>query len=367
MLKLDIKKSFNDFNLDVNLQLGKELVAVMGPSGSGKSLTLRCLVGLLEPDAGEIVLNERTLFSKEQGINIPPQERKIGYVFQNYALFPHLTVEQNIVFGLTGITKREKRERLHKYLTQMRLEGLEKRRPAQLSGGQQQRVALARALIIEPDLLLLDEPFSALDGPVRGRLEQELLQLLDNVSVPTLVVTHNIDEAYRLSKKMAIFNDGRILQYGEKEDVLYQPASRTVARFTGTKNIFDGRVTKNHEDTVEVVTPRMTIQLRPQGRNFNVGDEVSFCIRPKEVFFVDLNKKNRPAGPNEIKGYISQIMTNIDSYTVFVKLHTEPVDGKDYDLQVEVSPRRIFKKQNLKVGGPYTVVLNLDSISLLTN
>ena len=192
MLEVQIRKTLKAFSLDVAFSLGDERVAIFGPSGSGKSLTLQCIAGLLKPDAGRIVINGRPVFDSSQGIDLRPQDRRIGYLFQSYALFPHLTVEDNISYGLHRLSKSERAYRAKKMVAAMRLEGLESRRPSEISGGQQQRVALARSLVTEPQLLLLDEPFSALDSPIRSRLHGELLQLLQGLSITTLMVTHNL-------------------------------------------------------------------------------------------------------------------------------------------------------------------------------
>ncbi|MGF7184075.1 molybdate transport system ATP-binding protein [Desulfitispora alkaliphila] len=367
MLEFQLYKNYEDFSLEVGFSSREELVAIMGPSGCGKSMTLRCLAGLVQPDQGQIVLNERILYDSSKGIWVPPQQRRIGYVFQSYALFPHLDVEQNISFGIKkGRDQLDAQKQLKKLIKGMRLQGLEQKRPRELSGGQQQRVALARALMAEPELLLLDEPFSALDGPVRSKMEQELLQVLEEVELPVLMVTHNIEEAYRLSKKIAVIADGVLLQYGEKEDVLYKPTTRTVARFTGTKNIFDGVVTNVYSaHEAEVKTDKMLVRIKNHDRSFTLGDQVTFCIRPRNISFVDVNKKDRWVEPNELDGYISHIIANTDSYTVFAKLEGYPTGSKDYQLQIEVS-RHMYNKLSLKEGEKYTLCLNQESISLLS-
>jgi ABC-type sulfate/molybdate transport systems ATPase subunit len=369
MLKININKTLPGFQLNARLEMGKELLAVMGPSGCGKSMTLRCIAGLQDPDWGEIILDDQVIFRREQRgkvqVNIPAQQRKVGFVFQNYALFPHLTVAENIAFGISHLPRGQQQELVHEFLSKMRLSGVEKKKPIHLSGGQQQRVALARALIIQPQLLLLDEPFSAIDGPVRTKLEQELVWLLQDLKVPTLMVTHNIDEAYRLSEKMAVIVEGEVLQCGDKDDILYEPKCRTVARFTGTKNIFDGTVTKIEGNTAIITTYTEGIAVEADERfNLSLGEAVSFCIRPKDISFVDINKRNRQVDPNEILVYISHIIANPDSYTVFAKAHEVPEEMKDYHFQIEVS-RHIFHKLSLSYGKYHTICLNKEAISVI--
>jgi len=187
MLQVRIQKRLDAFDLDVELEVDTGLTVLFGPSGAGKTMTLRAVAGLLTPDAGHIAINGECLFDSAQGVNLPPQRRRVGYVMQDYALFPHLTVAENIAFGLTGHTAREKQLIVREMLEVMRLEGLGSRRPDRLSGGQQQRVALARALVIQPRVLLLDEPFAALDTPLRSRLRRDLVEVRQRFDLPILV------------------------------------------------------------------------------------------------------------------------------------------------------------------------------------
>ncbi|MBP2664817.1 MAG: Molybdenum transporter ATP-binding protein [Firmicutes bacterium] len=180
MLDVTIRKSLGDFKLHANFHADNEILGVLGPSGSGKSITLRSIAGIETPNEGRIVVNDRVLFDSREKVNILPRQRNIGYVFQNYALFPHLTVKENIAFGLQGLNKRDKTDRVQETLHIFRLKDRENHYPAQLSGGQQQRVSLARTLITRPDLLLLDEPFSALDNHIKRHLENELLEIIRN-------------------------------------------------------------------------------------------------------------------------------------------------------------------------------------------
>src|SRR5574337_954362 len=178
MVSLSVTKRFPGFTLDARWEADEPVVALFGPSGAGKTLTLHCLAGLVRPDVGRIALGGRVFFDRATGVDLSPQSRRLGYVFQGYALFPHLTVEANVAFGLRGRPAAERRERTRMALERLGLDGLERRYPAELSGGQQQRVALGRALAPDPDLLLLDEPLSALDAPLRRQLRQELMGIV---------------------------------------------------------------------------------------------------------------------------------------------------------------------------------------------
>lgn len=235
-LTVAIQKRLPGFTLNVNFNAGPEVSGLLGASGAGKSMTLRCIAGIEKPDQGRIILGGRVLFDSEQGINLPPRKRKIGFLFQNYALFPNMTVEENIGFGLDDLSREDRTQVVHRMIHMIRLEGLEKRYPAQLSGGQQQRVALARALAVEPDVLLLDEPFSALDDHLRSHMVKQLIDTIAAYPGVTLFVTHNIEESYRLCSQLIVLNNGGIEALGPKETVFKNPPSLETARITGCKN-----------------------------------------------------------------------------------------------------------------------------------
>ena len=249
MLDVKFYKTLGDFKLHAEFQAGNEILGVLGPSGSGKSVTLRAIAGIETPDEGRIVVNGRMLFDSGQ-VNVPPRQRNIGYVFQNYALFPHLTVKENIAFGLLGLDNRDKETRVQETLHTFLLKDRENHYPSQLSGGQQQRVSLARTLITRPDLLLLDEPFSALDNHIKRHLENELLEIIRNYYTGTvLLVTHNIEEAHRLCDRILVYVHGKSVQIGDKHEVTERPASLEVAQVVGCQNIMDVDITA-HDNTI---------------------------------------------------------------------------------------------------------------------
>ena len=237
-LEVNIEKKLNGFTLRSEFTAGDTATALLGASGCGKSMTLRCIAGIVKPDKGRIVLDGRVLFDSEQHIDLPPQQRGVGLLFQNYALFPNMTVEQNILCGLKAEKdKAARKARCEEMLRAMRLEELASRRPAELSGGQQQRTALARILVGKPKILMLDEPFSALDSYLREEVEGEVGALLAGFSGTALLVTHNRDEAYRLCPEMIVMDGGRVLRAGATKAVFADPQSTTAARLTGCKNI----------------------------------------------------------------------------------------------------------------------------------
>lgn len=255
-LCVDIEKTLGRFHLRVQFEAENHVLALLGASGCGKSMTLKCIAGIETPDSGRIVLDGVTLFDSARRVNLPPQKRRVGYLFQQYALFPNMTVRQNIACGARG--KRDAETRISAMMTAMRLEGLEDKRPHQLSGGQQQRVALARILVGEPDVLLLDEPFSALDSHLRFQMEQEVRSAIHGFGRTVIFVSHNRDEAFRMSDSMAIMDSGRIETIGARQAVFDQPTTRSGALLTGCRNV--ERLEKVDEHTAYV--PAWGVMLR---------------------------------------------------------------------------------------------------------
>ncbi|UEL46687.1 Fe(3+) ions import ATP-binding protein FbpC 2 [Terrisporobacter petrolearius] len=236
-LIVDIEKDFGSFSLKVNINQESGVLGFLGESGCGKSMTLKCIAGIVKPDKGKIILNGRVFFDSQKKINIPPQERKVGYLFQNYALFPHMTVKENIEIGLGNFSKEEKSKIVKDYLRKMKLEGFEKRYPYQLSGGQKQRIAFARALACNPEVLILDEPFSALDYHLKSNMENELIDIINDFKGHIVYVTHDISESYRICDDIVVFNKGLAINKRSKKDLFKHPMSMTEAIITGCKNI----------------------------------------------------------------------------------------------------------------------------------
>ena len=363
MLELDIQVDVHGFPLDLDLETQNgEILALFGPSGTGKTTTLRCVAGLLRPLRGRIELDGDVLFDSQLGINIPSRARRVGYVPQNYALFPHLTVAQNIAFGLSEMSRTEQRERVQEMLAVMRLTGLEPRYPSQLSGGQQQRVALARALVTRPRLLLLDEPFAALDEAISNRLQSELLALPARYRIPTLLVTHNLAETYALCDRLAVLGNGRVLQIGPKEEVLREPNCRAVARFVGTKNIFDGTAIERETGQTVVRWGKHAIRV-PTSRTPNMGERVTFCIRPERVIVIRPDRPLRPSLSDNVVGarFVRAIGLGT-THRLFFKV--EGVSQRDYDIEM-VLPHHAFQRLALSVGTCVHLSLKANAIHLL--
>lgn len=235
-ISIDIEKDFKGFSLRVKFDSTCAAMGILGASGSGKSITLRCIAGIETPDRGRIVVNGRTIFDSDQKINLKPQQRRIGYLFQNYALFPTMTVKENIACGYRGKDKQERDKKVQDYITRYHLEGLEDHLPSQLSGGQQQRVALARMMTGEPEMILLDEPFSALDGYLKDVLQRDMQTFLKDYPGDMLLVTHSRDEAFRFCDQLILLKDGKTLTIGNTRQIFEDPGLIEAAKLTGCKN-----------------------------------------------------------------------------------------------------------------------------------
>lgn len=259
---IDIQKKLGAFVLDVNIEVENEVLALFGASGCGKSTVLKCIAGIMKPDRGKIVLDGKVLFDSEKRINLTPQKRNVGYLFQQYALFPNMTVEQNIA---CGIHRKKDPEKIAQMIEAVDLKGMEKKYPSQLSGGQQQRTALARILIGEPDILMLDEPFSALDTHLRYQMEQEVHQVIKRFGKTVLLVSHDMDEVYRLSERVAVMKDGRIEKIGPKRELFLNPETLTAATLTGYRNISAATPVSEHSVYAEDWGAELNVEGSTEG------------------------------------------------------------------------------------------------------
>ncbi len=258
-ISVQIKKKLGNFRLDIRFQSDSKRIGILGASGCGKSMTLKSIAGIETPDEGRIEVEGRTLFDRESKVNLKPQKRNVGYLFQNYALFPTMSVEKNIAAGLKG-SRQENDRRVREMIGKFQLEGLEKRLPGQLSGGQQQRVALARIMAYEPDVILLDEPFSALDMYLKDQLQQELIRMLEDYEGTVIMVSHNRDEVYRFSEELLIIDQGHIAASGETKELFQNPVSKEAARLTGCKNF--SRVRRIDGHTLDAQDWGITLHIK---------------------------------------------------------------------------------------------------------
>lgn len=235
-IEVDIDKKLKGFSLQSKFYKGAGRFGILGASGCGKSMTLKCIAGIETPDSGRIVLNDRVLYDSNDRINLKPQKRNVGYLFQNYALFPNMTVEENIGAGLK-VKKEEKAFMVEECIKRFQLKGLEKHFPWQLSGGQQQRCALARIIVYKPEVIMLDEPFSALDSYLKDMLKDQLLELLEDYKGDVLIVTHSRDEIYKFCDELVVMTEGKSLLQGKTKEVYQNPVYAEAAKLTGCKNI----------------------------------------------------------------------------------------------------------------------------------
>ena len=307
-LSVDLEKRLGSFHLRVQFQAEDEITALLGASGCGKSMTLKCIAGIVTPDRGRIVLNDRVLFDSEAGIDLPPQQRRVGYLFQNYALFPTMTVEKNILCGIRSGSKTEKAAALAEALRRFRLEGLEHHYPAQLSGGQQQRVALARILCTRPEAILLDEPFSALDSFLKWKLELELSDLLADFHGPILWVSHDRGEVFRNCKKVCVMEQGQSQGMFTLRQLFHEPETEAAARLSGCKNI------------VEAVPAGNAVTLPQWGLTLDCGKAV-----PADVRQAGIRARHVTAVPEGTEGAFLCAVERViqDVFTTIVLLRPE--------------------------------------------
>ncbi|MEP0918019.1 molybdate ABC transporter permease subunit [Leptolyngbya sp. DQ-M1] len=329
-LFVDIQKQLAAFDLDLTFSATKSTLGMLGGSGAGKSMLLRCIAGMESPTQGRIVLNGRVLFDAKAGINVPSRDRKVGFLVQNYALFPNLTVAENIAFGLPrSLAKREARQRIEAQLNSVQLQGYGDRYPHQLSGGQQQRVALARVLASEPEVVLLDEPFSALDTHLRSQMEQEVIARLREFKGVSLFVTHNLEEAYRVCDDLIVLEQGQTLAYGSKYDIFARPGRLGVAQLTGCKNISPVQVITEQEIYAIDWGIRLRV-IEPLPDRFAYAG-----IRAHQIRFTD-----DLTAENAFPCWLVATSETPHRMTVFLKFTSDIVDRQDYHIQAEVFKER---------------------------
>jgi molybdate ABC transporter permease protein len=342
-LTVKLQKTLPGFELNVAFESGDLPWGILGGSGAGKSMILRCLAGLETPDRGQIILNGRTLFDSDRGINLPSRDRNIGFLVQNYALFPHLTVAENIAFSWPPSTSRARaQQQVATHLQAMQLTGLGDRYPQQLSGGQQQRVALARALASQPEMLLLDEPFSALDTHLRSQMEQEMSQQLAQFAGVSLLVTHNLEEAYRICERLLVLDQGQAIAQGTKQAIFEQPPTYRVAQLTGCKNFSRAIAIDAHHICaidwnlslwVDALIPErfQFVGLRAHQIHFPIGRTLEHNWN-NETFLPEPSHPEK----NIFPCWVAAVSETPHRVTLFLNLQTAPTDRQDYHLQAEV-------------------------------
>jgi molybdate transport system ATP-binding protein len=310
MLQARLRKTFPrrpdsaGFTLDLDLKAPAGITVLFGPSGSGKTQVLDSIAGFTRPDEGRILLDDDLLFDAATGVHLPPQARNCGYVFQNYALFPHMTLRENLMFAAERRPRLERHRRVNEMLDTFRLADAAGRRPHEVSGGQRQRCSIARTLIVAPKILLLDEPGQGLDAPLKAEFYDVLRQVRADFKTPVLLVTHDLDECFELGEEMVILRDGKIVQTGSPRKILDQPANVDVARLLGAFNLIPceiraldpGRNTsKVQMGDVELDGPYFPGRFK--------GDRVTLCVRPEQL--IVSARLGRP-GPNQVPATLSR-------------------------------------------------------------
>ena len=318
------------FAYDATIAADQEIVVLFGHSGAGKTVTLQLIAGLLRPDAGRIVIDDAVAFDTKAKVDRPPQQRRVGYVVQDLALFPHLSVAQNIAFGMPR--GGDNGTSLRSLVSLLRLDGLEERKPRTLSGGQQQRVALARALARDTRLLLLDEPFSALDESLRADLRRELLRLRRELGLTIVFVTHDLREAHLLADRLAVFDDGHVLQFDARETVFRKPVSRRVAELTGVSNLFAGTVIGTDARGTAVEVNGLTLYCSTGDAAPRPGQHLDVAIRAERV-----NLRRAASAPDETNLMEARIVEEF-AYGATHTLRLEPT-GTGPQLEVELAAR----------------------------
>lgn len=354
-LEVRFQKRLRGFTLEPEFSCDAEPLAVLGPSGAGKSMTLRCIAGLERPDEGVIRLNGRTMFDSGAGINVPARQRGIGLLFQNYALFPHLNVFENIAFGLKEASGNECEARVRKQIADVHLDGFEHRMPRELSGGEQQRAALARALAPDPEALLLDEPLSALDTYLRSRIEQQLIATLAEFQRPALYVTHNIEEAYRIATKLLVLVKGKVAANGARDEIFREPPSLDVALLTGLKNF--SRARANDENSVQALD--WDCALRTAGAH--PGGATYVGIRAHYIRFGF--ESEAAGGCNTFRCWLVRVSETQFHATLYLRLHKTPQPGEPHHLQAEVTREQWLAFRSRPQ--PWLVILPPESLLIL--
>jgi molybdate transport system ATP-binding protein len=364
-LSVKLLKRVKGFILDVEWEIGNEVVVLLGSSGAGKSMTLQLIAGLMEPDAGFIRSNGNIFFDKSSGINISPQQRSLGYVFQDRNLFPHMTVRENIAYGLKKKSREERDIRVSEMIRLFRLDGLENMPPSEISGGQKQRVALARALIERPKALLLDEPFTALDSSLRFEMRKLLQDIRNEFDIPVVLVTHDFEDAYLLGDHILIYINGRVEQVGERDDIFQKPQSARVAQFLGLRNLFRAKLIRKdehfHRLILEVDGLQFSISADLRRGPVEVGKEVELYVRPEEVMIL---REGKPVKDSLKRNIFEGKIIDITDKERYHMISLQTTEG---EIPFEISiPNYTFRNLNLSVGKLVNIALREESLWVMS-
>lgn len=333
-----------------------EIHAIIGPSGSGKSTLLRALAGLYQQVSGVIQCADRYWLDSAQQINLKPEQRRVGLVFQHYALFPHLNALQNVLLAMQHLPRSVRREKARALLQRVNLAGLEQRYPSQLSGGQRQRVAVARALAADPELLLLDEPFSAVDQVTRYRLRRELALLRKQITMPIILVTHDLDEALQLADKISVLHQGRVLQTAAPQVLLRRPNSVKVAKLIGLHNIFTGTVRRVTADHLVLDWSGCPISIKYPPVHA-VGEKITWVAPPQSILLQAFQARDTSQTENVIRARLTELLV----MGPHVNIRVQPEHAPDLPLSFYV-PHHYVEQQQLQEGMVVYVTLKAEDL-----
>jgi len=330
-LDVHVEKHLDNFDLQVMLRTGSGAAGLLGASGAGKTMTLRMIAGIVRPDRGRILLNNRALYESETGKNLSAAQRRIGVVFQDYALFPNMTVAENIGFGLSTLPETERQGRIQKQLDLMHIAELAGRYPREISGGQRQRVAIGRCMAIEPDALLFDEPFAALDPHLRRQMEEQLRETLDGYKGAVIFVTHDMEEAFRFCTDLLVLDNGRVIASGPKHQLFERPQTVAAARLTGCKNIATARSASANRITVDGWNCQLQTAEPVSGALTHVG------IRSHQIVF-----QPSPNEANTFPCWLTGTSEAPHEMTLYLRLHAAPQPGEPAHLQADL-PKDVWR------------------------
>jgi molybdate transport system ATP-binding protein len=358
-LHVDVRLALGGFDLDVRLEARDEVLVLFGPSGAGKTTILNTVAGLARPDHGVIRIDDTVVFSASNGRtlqDVPTRRRGVGYVMQHYALFPHMTALENVAFPMGRAPDRLSRAR--RLLDLLGMDGHEGHLPDQLSGGQKQRVAVARALAAERRVLLLDEPFAALDGAIRDRLQADLRRIRSELGITALLVTHRLDDAFAVGDRLAVMSAGRIEQVGAVDEVFQRPATPAVARVLGIRNIIEAVVVRADADAIQLDWDGLLLQLPPQPE-LSTGTRVSAYIRPDDVKFIYPDRAlDESMAQNLAAGRVTAARESAGSRLLWVEL------SNGHELEVSF-PRLSYSRLNLGPGSEVGLAMRRGALTIL--
>jgi molybdate transport system ATP-binding protein len=343
------------FTIDVDIKASDGITVLFGPSGAGKTSILRTIAGIFTPDSGRITLGKRIYFDSSSGECLPIQQRRVGYVFQNNLLFPHLTAEQNVLYGVRDHSRYSARKRVRELLSLLGIRKTARRYPGELSGGEQQRIALARALASDPSIMLLDEPLSAVDVATRSRLLEEISAVQRKSGIPFLYVTHNHSEAVRLGSAMYVIHEGSIVQEGTPLEIFNSPRSASAARVVGTENVFAGDIVEHRSGDGTTVMDIQSCRIEVPYNGLPLGSRVTVGIRSEDII-ISREHLTQTSARNVLKGVVKHIILDADKAELVVSC------GVDFKVSITPATIRIL---NLKTGTEIYMLIKARAMHLL--